>query len=539
MMTQIMMVQPAAPPAQAKVGELGSSDSTKFSSHLDNAIKSDSQLKSQNNSQPETNLDNNSKENLQSDISSATEPIKNSESAIKGIAAVDEMKIVSEENIFLEDSITSGDTKLSAPELKSDAVSPSPTNPIIEQAQNHSSQLLQQVQNPTLADQEVQNQPLATQQVQTTIPLTTPQSVQDQPLAVTTTFAPKVPAAEYPPFTFSKPETASLESFPQLPGSQQKNVQGQEALLSQIQKIIDNSSETGTVSIKNARTLLDSPTAPVNITQTTLAATTSPEPSLLQNTLGVDANMFKTNGEKSGTQLTSLRQDTQQQYYEAKISLQGSNEQNTNTESNQKSDSSASQSPASSQGTFTQTTTSSPAVDYSQAAATVAQTTIPETLSDVSKPIVLPSGTVFTEDDIIQQLAERFQITKRQLETKLNIKLHPAELGELKIDITVKEGSIRANVVAQSLHVQQIIEKNIAKLKAVFENQGFSIDEILVTSESESVGDFDFFDKSLSRGTDYVPQQMNKEDVYTDTEFTLEGLAMNAVHSDTGVDIKA
>jgi len=120
----------------------------------------------------------------------------------------------------------------------------------------------------------------------------------------------------------------------------------------------------------------------------------------------------------------------------------------------------------------------------------------------------------------------------------MHIKLHPAELGELKIDLTVKEGSIRANVVAQSQHVQEIIEKNLAKLKAVLEEQGFSVDEILVTSQSDSVGDFNLFDKNLSGGDDHTPQQMKREPGYSESEFTLEELIVDTPTSTTGVNVK-
>lgn len=54
------------------------------------------------------------------------------------------------------------------------------------------------------------------------------------------------------------------------------------------------------------------------------------------------------------------------------------------------------------------------------------------------------------------------------------MQLHPAELGELKVDILVKEGSIKANIVAQSQQVLDILEKNMPRLRAILEDQGFS-----------------------------------------------------------------
>jgi len=119
--------------------------------------------------------------------------------------------------------------------------------------------------------------------------------------------------------------------------------------------------------------------------------------------------------------------------------------------------------------------------------------------------IILPSGTVVHEDEIIRQMTEKFQVSGKHTDSRINIKLHPAELGSLKIDLSVKEGSIRANVVAQSHHTMQILEKNIQKLRAVLENQGFTVDQIAVSAESDSVAGFDLFDRQFFNKNDQPP----------------------------------
>ena len=152
--------------------------------------------------------------------------------------------------------------------------------------------------------------------------------------------------------------------------------------------------------------------------------------------------------------------------------------------------------------------------------------------------MTLPSGTVVDEDNVIQQLAERFQINNRANDIKLNLKLHPEELGELKIDLTLKEGSIKGNVVVQSQQIQEVIEKNMAKLRSILEDQGFTVEEIVVTSESESVTDFELFEQHLSQQSDLTPSFTDTQQE-NDFEVALEDAVVQSADSSTGVNIRA
>ncbi len=153
------------------------------------------------------------------------------------------------------------------------------------------------------------------------------------------------------------------------------------------------------------------------------------------------------------------------------------------------------------------------------------------------RPILLPSGIIVQEDDIIQQLSHKMQISGKNMDTRIHLRLHPAELGSLKIDLTVKEGSIRANVIAQSQHTTELLEKNMAKLKTVLENQGYTVDEILITAESESVSDFDLFERQMFSHNDYTPksQKAGKE---ADAVFSLTDTLFAAPAINTGVNVK-
>ncbi len=240
--------------------------------------------------------------------------------------------------------------------------------------------------------------------------------------------------------------------------------------------------------------------------------------------------------EKPVSKTPSLRQDMLAQYFDTKINGgektdSGQNTQNgdqqSSTNGQQSSTILQSNSPLSPEqpGSFQHISTLIPDMQASQI-----QTGI--------KPIILPSGTVVHEDNVIQQIVERFQINNRANGTKLSLQLHPEELGELKIDLTLKEGSIKANVVAQSQHVREIIERNMIKLRNVLEDKGFTVEDIVVTSESDSVPDFDLFEQNFSQQNDFsVPTSKVQNQNGFDT--ILEEAVEQSIGLTTGVNIIA
>lgn len=233
--------------------------------------------------------------------------------------------------------------------------------------------------------------------------------------------------------------------------------------------------------------------------------------------------------------LTGTRHGIQQQFVDAKIGRQNLAENQQNYQENRQEDklsqNAVSSNPSSGlSGATDQTSTFSQVVTASQ------PITVPVTATTVP-PITLPSGTVVHEDEIIRQMTEKFQVSGRPTDSRINIKLHPAELGELKIDLSVKEGSIRANVVAQSHHTMQILEKNIQKLRTVLENQGFTVDEIAVSAESDSVSGFDLFDRQFFSKDDQTPTTPQGRRTGSAT-FALEDNINVSWATNSGVNVK-
>ncbi len=296
-----------------------------------------------------------------------------------------------------------------------------------------------------------------------------------------------------------------------------------QSVLQQLQQIINNANETGTVSIQG--------TVNSYSLQNYGGAGTKPG--------GIISNQIFEHGkiaEKPGSQVPTLRQDMLAQYFDARVNA------GEPGDSGQNSQSSDQQNSATNQQTST-TPQVNPSLSPDQAGSFQQLSTLMQDMQtsqtqNSAKPVILPSGTIVNEDNVLQQIVDRFQINSRSNDTKISLKLHPEELGELKIDLTLKEGSIKANVIAHNQHVLEIIEKNIAKLRNTLEDQGFTIEEIVVTSESDSVPDFDLFEEHLSRQKDFSPATTESVN-HNEFDIALEDAVEHSVELSTGVNIQA
>jgi flagellar hook-length control protein FliK len=278
-----------------------------------------------------------------------------------------------------------------------------------------------------------------------------------------------------------------------LTGGEQKSANHRDTMLGQLQHIITNSSETGRVAINASQQSSANSEASASSSLSTVA-----------QFIGLNSSVIKpfgTTTEKPGDQLSGLRQNIHQQYYEAKLGqLFG---QNAGAEEHQAQNEAGRQT-----ASLAAATTPASMATVADSGTTFHQTILtgqepaPLLATETGRAIPLPGATQVHDQQVMQQVIERFQLNKRPLETHINIRLHPAELGALKIDLTVSEGSIRASVVVQNQQVQEIIERNLARLRSILEGQGFTIDSLVVTSESETVDEFNHFDsRPFQHGT--------------------------------------
>ena len=136
-----------------------------------------------------------------------------------------------------------------------------------------------------------------------------------------------------------------------------------------------------------------------------------------------------------------------------------------------------------------------------------AQTTAPiQSATSTTHSFSLSHGAPVDADAIINNLVERFSTNPRLQTSKISLNLNPAELGALKIDILVKGDSIKAHIAVNSQQIQETIEKNMPRLRAILEQQGFNIEDFQVSMESTTSDSNHFFQQQFSSRHDSMPQ---------------------------------
>jgi flagellar hook-length control protein FliK len=331
-------------------------------------------------------------------------------------------------------------------------------------------------------------------------------------------------------------------------GQQTQVVPGkQDALINQLQEIITSSKDTQ----KGVTAKAENPAIPLSIDKSfysSLNASLAGE----METARISASPLTANANQNGLlladgdsftftpgkpmhQLAGIRHDSQQQYFATKVNVE-TQADNMQSFQDTQPDGELPQQTTGSASSTSPFSVTEPTSTFTTIAA-LAQETNTQSTPESVKPIILPSGMIVHEHEVMQQLAERFRLSSKNIDSRINLKLHPAELGELKIDLTLKDGAIRANIVAHSQHTLEILEKNLPKLKTMLENQGFDIDQIELAAESESVSDFDLFDRQLFRNNDSDPGTQ-KGRQKAEAAFTLDDIPFPVPATNTGVNVK-
>ncbi len=566
-MPQTAIIQPATPkgpPQTRTAGTPGKKEQNGFSPHLDKAVSNTRQQQQANRDESRTTTSSKTDKKTSSQYSSPSpKSQKPGDSRDNAVAANTVNKPADSDATPEQLSVPVFDSEQSKKEFPTTAFSQ--LQQIEPPAQQLHSQL-QQIEPPAQHLQNTTNASLEETVLQNNIltelsPAITETIAENAIKPTPLSTVPSSKIAETIAENAIKPATMSTvpspaNTEPIIENSiKQTTAKEQNVLIDQLQRIIDQADETGTVSITKAAgtTPLDSirsnfhgvllPETPANSAQILVQAAAEPSGAAVSSLLIMETDGAETAVARPTEQLTGIRQDNQQQYFNPKIATKNLGDASQNSQEHRRGD----ELPQQSMGTGSQTgqlsaLTSGP--EQNNTFSQMVATSLPATTQPTTAPTgatasttFLPSGIPVQESEIMQQLSQKLQLSGRNMDSRINLKLHPAELGSLKIDLTVKEGSIRANVVAQSQHTSEILEKNMTKLKTILENQGFTVDEISVTAESDSVNDFNLFDRQLFSQNDYTPKgpKGRRED---EPVFTLADNVFAAPAMSTGVNVK-
>jgi flagellar hook-length control protein FliK len=266
-------------------------------------------------------------------------------------------------------------------------------------------------------------------------------------------------------------------------------------LLNQIQKILDQGKNNGSITITTSTTnsLVDDQntiTKLQNLSNPLLAESKNSEIQARQIGIAIPKTDDTSIATQKSTKLEVAHKDVTEQFFNAKLgesktansdNFQQNNSEQKGTEQQSKNlmQNIAAQTPGSSPSDLKPGVESGFSQQLNLNSVTTTQVTSIE--GKMAPGAFLP----VPENEMVSNLIQRFNVNPRLQTSRLSMQLHPAELGALKIDILVKDNSIKAHIVAQSPQVLDTLEKHMPRLREVLQDQGFKVDSFEISMEGD------------------------------------------------------
>jgi len=99
-----------------------------------------------------------------------------------------------------------------------------------------------------------------------------------------------------------------------------------------------------------------------------------------------------------------------------------------------------------------------------------------------------PSGQPMPENQLLDQVARSINLQANGDRSQMTLRLHPEELGELKLELVMEKGGIKAHIQAQTAQVQEVLERHMPRLREAFAQQGLQLDDVEVSLDSRQSG---------------------------------------------------
>ena len=85
---------------------------------------------------------------------------------------------------------------------------------------------------------------------------------------------------------------------------------------------------------------------------------------------------------------------------------------------------------------------------------------------------------------------EKLTVHNARETSSITLRLHPEELGHVKLELVMDKDSVRAHLHAQSQQVQEVLERHLPRLRDALEMQGLKIDQLQVSVDSQQRNNF-------------------------------------------------
>lgn len=108
----------------------------------------------------------------------------------------------------------------------------------------------------------------------------------------------------------------------------------------------------------------------------------------------------------------------------------------------------------------------------------------------------LAASSLNQEVRILDQVLDQMPLNRLGDKSRVVIRLHPEELGEVKLDLVMEKDQLKAHLVTQTQQVQEILEKHLPRLQEALHNQGVKLDNIQVSVDSRGNQGREFFNRN-------------------------------------------
>jgi flagellar hook-length control protein FliK len=105
-------------------------------------------------------------------------------------------------------------------------------------------------------------------------------------------------------------------------------------------------------------------------------------------------------------------------------------------------------------------------------------------------------GSLNEEVRVLDQVLNQLSLNRAGDKNRVVIRLNPQELGEIKLELVMDKDHLKAQMVAQTRQVQEILEKHLPRLQEALQNQGIKVDQIEVSVDSQGNRGREFFDRN-------------------------------------------
>ena len=147
------------------------------------------------------------------------------------------------------------------------------------------------------------------------------------------------------------------------------------------------------------------------------------------------------------------------------------------------------------------------------------QTTTLASTPEQSTIYHLPSGLIVPEGTVVDQMIAHFSANSRLQTGEVTLRLHPQELGEVRMAIKVEQDNVKAHIIAQNPQAQEMIDRHLPRLREALEQQGLHLHQIEVTvATHDHAGSERFHDNNAWR----QPMTSSNRSLPEQQLFTLE-----------------